>query len=196
MNQRNAKCFPFYPSKSEALIVTKSDLLMLINQNLITNYSGFKNSIGLRFTIVNLRVGDIMSKSEFDIEWRNFRYRGYTIDKLMDIPMDELVKLFPARERRSITRGFTPQQIKLLQKIRKSKKEKKVIKTHLRNMVILPEMLGLTIAVYNGKEFVPVKIVPEMLGKRLGEFSPTTKSVKHGEPGLKATRSSMFTAIK
>jgi len=138
-----------------------------------------------------------MSNIEIDSEWKGVRYRGYTIDKLLDIPMDDLVKLFPARERRSIIRGFTPQEVKLLQKIRKARKvQKKVIRTHLRNMIILPEMLGLTIAVYNGKEFVPVKVTPEMLGKRLGEFSPTTKSVRHGEPGLKATRSSMFTALK
>ncbi|HEU98067.1 MAG: 30S ribosomal protein S19 [Fervidicoccaceae archaeon] len=138
-----------------------------------------------------------MSDIEIDSEWKGIRYRGYSIDKLLDIPMDDLVKLFPARERRSILRGFTPEQIKFLQKIRRSRKiSKKVIRTHLRNMIILPEMLGLTIAVYNGKEFIPVKITPEMLGKRLGEFSPTTKSVKHGEPGLKATRSSMFTALK
>ncbi|MFP3268524.1 MAG: 30S ribosomal protein S19 [Desulfurococcales archaeon] len=138
-----------------------------------------------------------MSNIEIDSEWKGVRYRGYTIDKLLDIPMDDLVKLFPARERRSIIRGFTPQQVKLLQKIRKARKvQKKVIRTHLRNMIILPEMLGLTIAVYNGKEFVPIKVTPEMLGKRLGEFSPTTKSVRHGEPGLKATRSSMFTALK
>jgi len=138
-----------------------------------------------------------MSNIEIDSEWKGIKYRGYTIDKLLDIPMDDLVKLFPARERRSILRGFTPEQVKFLQKIRRSRKiSKKVIRTHLRNMIILPEMLGLTIAVYNGKEFIPVKITPEMIGKRLGEFSPTTKSVKHGEPGLKATRSSMFTALK
>ncbi|AFH42506.1 30S ribosomal protein S19 [Fervidicoccus fontis] len=138
-----------------------------------------------------------MSKPEIESEWKNFRYRGIKFDKLIEISMDELVSLFPARERRSITRGFTPEQIRFLQKIRRGKKEgKKVIKTHLRNMIVLPEMIGLTIAVYNGKEFIPVRITPEMLGKRLGEFAPTTKSVKHGEPGLKATRSSMFTAIK
>lgn len=138
-----------------------------------------------------------MSNIEIDSEWKGIKYRGYTIDKLLDIPMDDLVKLFPARERRSILRGFTPEQIKFLQKIRKARKvSKKVIRTHLRNMIILPEMLGMTVAVYNGKEFIPVRITPEMLGKRLGEFSPTTKSVKHGEPGLKATRSSMFTALK
>ncbi len=138
-----------------------------------------------------------MSQTEIPVEWRRFRYRGKTVEELLSISMDELARLLPARQRRSLMRGFTPAQIKLLQKIRKAKKKgKKVVKTHVRSMIILPEMLGMTIAVYNGKEFIPVRIVPEMIGKRLGEFSPTTKSVKHGEPGLKATRSSMFTGLK
>lgn len=134
---------------------------------------------------------------ETPVEWRKFKYRGKSIEELLDISMDELAELLPARQRRSLRRGFTPEQVKLLKKIREAKKKgKKVIKTHVRDMIILPEMFGLTIAVYNGKEFIPVRITPEMIGKRLGEFSPTTKTVKHGEPGLKATRSSMFVAMK
>ncbi|NAZ11238.1 MAG: 30S ribosomal protein S19 [Desulfurococcales archaeon] len=134
---------------------------------------------------------------EIPVEWRKFKYRGKSIEELLDISMDELAELLPVRQRRSLRRGFTPEQVKLLKKIREAKKKgKKVIKTHVRDMIILPEMFGLTIAVYNGKEFIPVRITPEMIGKRLGEFSPTTKTVKHGEPGLKATRSSMFVAMK
>lgn len=134
---------------------------------------------------------------EVPVEWRKFRYRGKSIDELLDVSMDELAELLRARERRSLKRGFTDPQVRLLRKIREAKKKgKKTVKTHVRDMIVLPEMFGLTIAVYNGKEFVPVKVVPEMIGKRLGEFSPTTKTVKHGEPGLKATRSSMFVAMK
>ena len=70
------------------------------------------------------------------------------------------------------------------------------LRTHLRDMIILPEMVGLVIHVYNGKEFVPVQIKPEMVGHYLGEFSLTCKQVRHGEPGLKATRSSMFLPLK
>ncbi|MCE4612790.1 MAG: 30S ribosomal protein S19 [Desulfurococcales archaeon] len=121
----------------------------------------------------------------------------------MKMPLDELVKLFPARQRRSLLRGFTPAQKKLLLKIRKVRKmlaegktKRAVIKTHVRDMIILPEMIGLTIAVYNGKEFVPVRIVPDMIGHYLGEFSHTTRIVQHGEPGLKATRSSLHVASK
>lgn len=134
---------------------------------------------------------------ELPVEWRKFKYRGKSIEELLDISMDELAELLTARQRRSLKRGFTEEQVKLLKKIREAKKKgKKVVKTHVRDMIVLPEMFGLTISVYNGKEFIPVRVSPEMIGKRLGEFSPTTKSVKHGEPGLKATRSSMFVAMK
>ena len=132
-----------------------------------------------------------------------FRYRGYTLEELLKMPMDEFIKLLPSRQRRSLLRGLTKEQRKLLEKVRKAKrfleKEGKVpftIKTHCRDMIILPEMVGLVIHVYNGKEFVPVKIIPEMIGHYLGEFAPTTAIVKHGAPGLKATRSSMFVAAK
>ncbi|MEB3787609.1 MAG: 30S ribosomal protein S19 [Desulfurococcales archaeon] len=141
---------------------------------------------------------------EIPPEWKKFRYRGKTLDELMSMSLDEFVKLLPSRQRRSLLRGFTPAQKKLLLKIRKVKKRMQegkykkppVIRTHVRDMVILPEMIGLTIAVYNGKEFVPVRIVPQMIGHYLGEFSHTTKIVQHGEPGLKATRSSLHVASK
>ncbi len=143
---------------------------------------------------------------EIPPEWKKFRYRGKTLEELLEMPLDELVKLLPARQRRSLLRGFTPAQKKLLLKIRKMRpkviealkkgKRPPVIRTHVRDLVILPEMVGMTIAVYNGKEFVPVRIVPEMIGHYLGEFSHTTKIVQHGEPGLKATRSSLHVASK
>ena len=134
-------------------------------------------------------------------ERRKFRYRGYTLEELLAMPLDEFAKLLPARQRRSLFRGFTDAQRKLLWKIRKARQKilqgkKVVVKTHVRDMIILPEMVGLTIAVYNGKEFIPVRITPEMIGHYLGEFSPTCKQVKHGEPGLKATRSSLHIALK
>jgi len=142
----------------------------------------------------------------FPPEWKKFRYRGRSLEELMNMPLDELVKLLPSRARRSLRRGLTEPQKKLLRKIRKNRnkvyealkkgKRPPVIKTHVRDLVILPEMVGYTIAVYNGKEFVPVRITPEMIGHRLGEFAPSTKIVQHGEPGLKATRSSLHVASK
>jgi len=134
-------------------------------------------------------------------DWRKFKYRGKTLEELLNMSLDEFAQLLPARQRRSLQRGFTKAQIKLLAKVREIIKnpelaKKAVIKTHVRDMIILPEMVGLTFAVYNGKEYVQVKVTPEMIGHRLGEFSPSTKKVTHGEPGLKATKSSRFVAVK
>jgi len=133
---------------------------------------------------------------------REFTYRGYTLQQLLEMPMDKFIELLPARQRRSLLRGPKEEHLKLLEKIRKAKrmmaegKRPPRIKTHCRDMIILPEMVGVTVHVYNGKEFVPVEIKPEMIGHYLGEFSPTCKRVVHGAPGLKATRSSMFLPLK
>ncbi len=132
---------------------------------------------------------------------KEFRYKGYTLEELQKMPMDEFIKLLPARQRRSLLRGLTEAQRILLEKVRKAKKalqegKKIVIKTHVRDMIILPEMVGLTIHVYNGKEFVPVEIKPEMIGHYLGEFAITCKPVKHGAPGVGASRSSMYIPLK
>ncbi|RLG60648.1 30S ribosomal protein S19 [Candidatus Geothermarchaeota archaeon] len=129
---------------------------------------------------------------------RKFMYRGYTLEELKSMSMEEFAKLLTARERRHILRGLTDTERKLLKKIRKAIRtgQKKPIKTHAREAIILPEMVGLTIYVHNGKEFVPVEIKPEMIGRRLGEFVPTNKPVKHGMPGVGATRSSLYVPLK
>ncbi len=129
---------------------------------------------------------------------REFTYRGYTITQLQDMSMDQFIKLLTSRQRRSLKRGLTEAQRKLLAKIRKFKKisSNKPIRTHARDMIILPEMVGLTIWVHNGKEFQPVEIRPEMIGHRLGEFAITNKRVVHGRPGVGATKSSMYVPLK
>lgn len=129
---------------------------------------------------------------------KEFTYRGYSFDQLAKLPMDEFIMLLKSRERRALKRGLLKKHKTLIEKIREAKKGlyTKPIRTHARDMIILPDMVGLTIHVYNGKEFVPVEIKPEMIGHRLGEFSITTKKVIHGEPGLRATRGSMYVPLK
>ncbi|MCS7145665.1 MAG: 30S ribosomal protein S19 [Nitrososphaerota archaeon] len=129
---------------------------------------------------------------------REFTYRGYTLQQLTEMPTDQLIKLLPSRQRRSLKRGLTEAQRKLLIKIRKHKQKNtdKPIKTHARDMIIFPEMVGLTVWVHNGKEFTPVEIQPEMIGHRLGEFVITNKRVQHGRPGVGATKSSMYVPLK
>ena len=133
---------------------------------------------------------------------KEFVYRGYTLEELQQMPLDNVINLFPSRQRRSLKRGFLPRQKKVLEKIRKLKKDEnkggrpQIIKTHCRDMIVLPEMVGVTFGIYNGKEFTEVTIQPEMIGCYFGEFAPTRKRVEHGDPGMGATRSSMFVPLK
>lgn len=112
---------------------------------------------------------------------KEFTYRGLSEKEIKELPLHDFTKLVNARERRSLKRGLTkPQQI-LLAKISKGKT---TVKTHARNMVIVPAMLGSTIKVYTGKEFFEVPITLEKVGKRLGEFALTRKVVKHTVSGV------------
>jgi|SRR3989338_2996930 len=119
-------------------------------------------------------------------------YKGKTMEELKRMSVDDFMKITTARQRRSLKRGLNDAQKELLARMNKFKSggTKKPVKTHCRDMVVLPEMLGMTIHVYNGKSFVPVQIFPEMLGHYLGEFALTRNRVTHSAPGIGATRSS------
>jgi small subunit ribosomal protein S19 len=115
--------------------------------------------------------------------------------------MDEFINLLPSRQRRSLHRGLQPEQRILLEKVRRSMEELRkggspTVKTHVRNMIILPEMVGIAIHVHNGKEFVQIEMKPDMIGHYLGEFAVTNKPVRHGTPGIGASRSSMYVPLK
>lgn len=132
---------------------------------------------------------------------KEFAYRGYTLPQLQGLSMDEFIAILPSRQRRTLRRGLKPEQRILLEKIRSARETAKQgegvkVKTHVRNMIILPEMAAVTIQVHNGKEFVTVEIKPEMIGHSLGEFAITNKPVKHGTPGIGASRSSMYVPLK
>ena len=94
---------------------------------------------------------------------------------------------------KSLKKGFSDNQKNLLKKIKKNSKN---LKTHARNMVIIPEMEGKTIKVHNGKDFVAVIITKEMLGQRLGQFALSRKVVGHSAPGIGATKSSSSMSVK
>ncbi|MEM5797987.1 MAG: 30S ribosomal protein S19 [Candidatus Aenigmatarchaeota archaeon] len=123
-----------------------------------------------------------------------FEWRGKTEDEIKKISLEEFMALIPARERRRLKRGFTYPEKKLLERMRK--KPEKFFRTKCRSMPIIPEMIGKKIGVYNGKEYVPIEIRPDMLGHRLGEFVLTRKPVKHSAPGFGATKSSKFVPLK
>ncbi|WP_324663945.1 30S ribosomal protein S19 [Haloarcula sediminis] len=129
----------------------------------------------------------------------DFTFRGHTLDELQDMELEEVAELLPARQRRSIKRGLTEEKQKLLEKARDAEEEATAnnpIRTHLRDMPVLPVMVNLTFAVHNGQEFERVRVEPEMLGHYLGEFQLTRSSVEHGQAGIGATRSSKFVPLK
>ncbi len=129
---------------------------------------------------------------------KEYKYRGVTVEELQNMSLEKLFVLLPSRARRSLTRGITDDKRKLLEetKLAKAGKLKTPIKTHLRDLIILPYMSGLTIHIFSGKEFKPVEIKPEMVGHYLGEFSLTNKRVIHGAPGVGASRSSLYVPLK
>ncbi len=129
---------------------------------------------------------------------KKLMFMGKSVEEIEKMPFEEFIKFLPARQRRTVKRGMVQKQKVFFEKVKKAKlgKSKKQIKTHVRDIVILPEMLGLTIHVHNGKEFIPVSINLEMLGHLLGEFALTRKKVEHSAPGLGATKSSSAMAVK
>jgi small subunit ribosomal protein S19 len=126
---------------------------------------------------------------------KEFTFKGLKLEEVQKLSLEELLPHLKARQRRSLIRGFTEEQNKLLKKLQKSDKNVE-IKTHRRDMVILPEFVGRTIAVHNGTGFIKIKIQPEMIGHFLGEFALTRKDVKHTGPGVGATRSSKYMPLK
>ena len=129
---------------------------------------------------------------------KEFTYKGKTMQELKEMPLQEFTKILPTRARRSLSRGLTDAQKILIKKVEAANqgKYKKNIKTHCRNMIILPNMVGLMIHIHRGNKFDAIQIVPEMIGHRLGEFAETRVRLKHNAPGIGATRSSAYASVK
>ena len=122
-----------------------------------------------------------------------FTYRGYKIDELKAMGMSELLPLMPARARRKINRGLNRSEETLLAKIREGDEK---VRTHVRDMIVMPEMVGKTLEIYNGKEFLKVEFQPESVFHYLGEFALTRHKVTHGSAGIGATRGSKYVPLK
>ena len=123
---------------------------------------------------------------------KKFTYRGKELDALQKLSLNEFAELLPARERRSLQRGLTHTEKKLLAKIATGKTR---VKTHGREMIIVPSMVGKQIAVHKGNGYTDIFIEPEMLGLRLGDLAPTRKRGKHSAPGIGATRGTAAASV-
>jgi small subunit ribosomal protein S19 len=135
------------------------------------------------------------SRKKIEFKKKEFSFQGYSLEELKKLSIEEVMPLLPSRTRRTLKRGLTTGQNKLLNDVEKAN-EGDSIKTHCRDMVILPSFVGHTINIYNGKEFQRVTIEPQMIGHYLGEFALTRQKVKHTGPGVGATRSSKFMPLK
>ncbi len=126
---------------------------------------------------------------------KEFLYRGKTLEELKKMEIREFASLLTSREKRTVLRQ-TDSIERFIRRCNKKIQRDKKIKTHLRDIVIVPQLVGLTIHIHNGKEFIQINIVPEMIGHRLGEFAMTRRKVEHSAPGIGATRSSAFLSVK
>ncbi|CCH58269.1 hypothetical protein TBLA_0A04760 [Henningerozyma blattae CBS 6284] len=126
--------------------------------------------------------------------FRTYSYKGVDLEKLLDMPTEEFVKLASARVRRRYARGLSHKPAGFMKKLRAAKlaapenEKPAAVRTHLRNMIVVPEMIGSVVGIYNGKVFNQVEIKPEMVGHYLGEFSITYTPVRHGRAGATTSR--------
>ncbi len=129
------------------------------------------------------------------------KFRGMDANTLAALSVEQSLPLLTSRARRAVKRALSNKALKVRKLMKKAvalkaKSPAKVIRTHVREAVILPEWLGLNFAVHNGKEWKPVQITIDKIGYRLGDFSHTTGRVLHSGPGVGATRGSKFIPLK
>ena len=122
-----------------------------------------------------------------ELRRKQFTYKGKTVEELKTLDVREFAKYLRSRQRRTVLRQF--QEIeKFVSKAKEKISKNKKVRTHKRDLVVVPQMVGMRIQIYNGKTFVPVEIIEEMLGHKFGEFAPTRVRVKHGSAGVGATK--------
>ncbi len=132
---------------------------------------------------------------KIEIKKKELRYKGKTMEELKSLETREFSKYVASRERRTILRQFRKIE-DFINRANKKLSKKTPIRTHHRDLIVVPKMLGMKIQIYNGKNFIPVEIVMEMLGHRFGEFAPTRARVKHGSAGIGSTKGTRSKAKK
>jgi small subunit ribosomal protein S19 len=123
---------------------------------------------------------------------KEITFKGKKIEELKNMSLQELALLMPSDARRKI-RKLTDVEKQFMNKVQASKKP---VKTHLRDMIILPAMIGKTVSIHDGKTYQPLTITEELIGHRLGEFAMTRRKVMHNAPGIGATKSSSSLSVK
>lgn len=134
--------------------------------------------------------------------FKQFNYKGKSLEELIEMPVSEFAKIIPSTYRRHLLRGLNKYEDDLIKRVDEAQNSEDPnalstpIKTHERSMIVLPCMIGCTIAIHCGNGFFPIEIKPEMIGTRLRDYVPTRKVCTHGRPGIGATSGSKFTPLK
>lgn len=130
-----------------------------------------------------------------ELRRKQFTYKGKTVEELKALDVREFAKYLTSRQRRTVLRQF--QEIEgFINRTKEKLAKNKKIRTHKRDLIVVPQMIGMRIQIYNGNTFVPVDITEEMLGHKFGEFAPTRARVKHGGAGVGATKGTRAKAKK
>ncbi len=128
---------------------------------------------------------------------KEFKYRGKTPEEMKKMTREDLAEILPARQRRTLKRGLTKQQEKVLSKLKEDTNRKEPVKTHIRDLPILPEMFGKKLSIHNGKQWKTIEIKPSMIGHYIGDFALTrSEAVKHSGPGIGATRGTKYMSVR
>lgn len=127
------------------------------------------------------------NKHEEETGKKKFLFKGKTVEELKALDVREFAKYLKSTPRRYLLRNFQAVET-FLNRSREKNSKKKPIKTHDRELIVVPEMVGWRIHVHKGNGFEQVDVIEEMLGHRLGEFAPTRKKASHTKSGAGATK--------
>ncbi len=134
-------------------------------------------------------------KSDEEMKRKQFTYRGKTLDELKKLDVREFAKYLKSRKRRSVLRQFHEIE-RFISRAKTKNNKNKPVKTHQRDIIIVPQMVGMKIHIHDGRNFILTEIKEEMLGHTLGEFALTRSRVKHGKTGVGATKGTKHKAKK
>jgi small subunit ribosomal protein S19 len=145
---------------------------------------------------INQKYAEVVVEDKEKLSLKRSFY-GLTFSQIKNKPLAELSEFLDSRARRCIKRGLVDKYAKVYSNLIKKTDAGVPYRTHVRNLLIIPSIVGRSVSVHNGKNFIPLMISEEMLGRKIGEFVQTKSKVKHsGKKGIGATKGNSSVAKK
>lgn len=114
-----------------------------------------------------------------NIKKKESTFKGRTLAELQTLDVREFAALLRSRQRRTVLRNFQEHENFVKRAQAQFAKGKRAVRTHFRDLVIVPALVGMKLQIYNGNTFAPVDVTFEMLGHKFGEFSLTRARARH-----------------